>query len=214
MDLLPAVQAQNHVAHFLVAEVDDILVDEHAVGGQGEAEVLPRLLLDAAGIGHQLLDHVKVHQRLAAEEVHFQILPGAGVGDQKVQGLLAHLKGHEGPVPMVLALGGKAVGAVQVAGVGNVQAQGLDHAGGPGLQFPRHGGEGIRGEELARVLQGSDIVVALLQFCPVEGGVLGGDFVNGRFPGMVLVKADEVIGRLVHHMDRAGAHVQDDIIAV
>ena len=52
------------------------------------------------------------------------------------------------------------------------------------------------------------------EFPAAEGGVLGGDFVNGRFPGMVLVKADQVVGRLVHHMDGAGAHVQDNIIAV
>ena len=58
VDLLPAVQAQDNIAHFLIAEVDDILVNKHAVGGQGESEVLPRLLLDAAGIGHHLLDHI------------------------------------------------------------------------------------------------------------------------------------------------------------
>ena len=40
VDLLAAVEAQDDVVALLVAEVDDVVVDEHAVGGHGEAEVL------------------------------------------------------------------------------------------------------------------------------------------------------------------------------
>ena len=93
---------------------------------------------------------------------------------------------------MEFALTCKAVVAVQIAGMRHMKTQCLDDAGGLFFQCPRHGGEGIRGKELARVLQGSDIVVALLQFCPVEGGVLGGDFVNGRFPGTVFLEGAEM----------------------
>ena len=200
--------------HPLKGHWDAILVDEHAVGGQGEAEVLARFLFNAPGVGNQLLYHVKVHQGLAAEEVHLQVLPGAGVGNQKVQGLLAHLKGHERPVSVVFALGGKAVGAVQVAGVGDVQTQGLHHPGGPGLQLSCHGGEGIRGEELARILQRSDVVIAFRKLLGVDFRILGGNLGQGLFPGGGFVEADEVIGGLVHHMDRAGADVQNDVIAV
>ena len=112
MDLLAAVQAQHHVVHLLVAELGDLVIQENSVGGEGEAEVLVVNRLLGAGVSHQLLHHVPVHQGLAPEEVHLQVHPAAGAGDEKVQGLLAHLKGHEGPVPVVVALAGKAVVAV------------------------------------------------------------------------------------------------------
>ncbi len=112
MDFLPAVQREDHVVHFLVGKVDDIVVNEHSVGGQGEAEVLSPLLFHRAGVGHQILYHLPVHQRLAAEEVHLQIVPGARVIHEKVQRLLAHLIAHHRPLPMVVALTCEAVGAV------------------------------------------------------------------------------------------------------
>lgn len=42
MDLLAAVQTQHHIAHLPVGKVDDVVVDEHPIGGQGKAEVLAR----------------------------------------------------------------------------------------------------------------------------------------------------------------------------
>ena len=168
VDLLAPVQAEHHVAHLPVAEVDHVVVDEHAVGGEGEAEVLAGLLFDGAGVGHQLLDHLEVHQRLAAEEVHLQVPARAGVLHQKVQRPLAHLKAHDGPLAVVLALAGKAVGAVEVAGVGHMQAQRLDDAGALFLELARHGGKGVRREELPLVLQGADLRVA-------GGDLFGGD---------------------------------------
>ena len=80
MDLLAAVQGQDHVVHLLVAELGDLVIQQHAVGGEGEAEVLVVDGLQGAGVPDQLLDHVPVHEGLAAEEVHFQVHPGAGVG--------------------------------------------------------------------------------------------------------------------------------------
>ena len=71
--LLAAVQGQHHIAHLPIAELYDLVVDEHAVGGEGEAEVLAPFLLYAAGILHKPLYHVPVHQRLTAEEVHFEV---------------------------------------------------------------------------------------------------------------------------------------------
>ena len=71
--LLAAVQGQHHIAHLPIAELYDLVVDEHAVGGEGEAEVLAPFLLYAAGIIHKPLNHVPVHQRLTAEEVHLEI---------------------------------------------------------------------------------------------------------------------------------------------
>ena len=70
MDLLPSVQAEDHVVHLLIGKFDDIVVDEHPVGGEGEAEFLIAGTLLGAGVGHQVLHHLPVHQRFAAKEVH------------------------------------------------------------------------------------------------------------------------------------------------
>ena len=70
------------------------------------------------------------------------------MGDEEVQSLLAHLKAHEGTLALVLALACKAVLAGEVAGVGHVEAQGLDD----GVALLEVKGQvlvGVGGEELA-----------------------------------------------------------------
>ena len=189
MDLLAAVQTQHHIAHLPVGEVDDVVVDEHPIGGQGKAEVLAPLLLHAACIGHQPLHHVEIHQRLAAEEVHLQIVPGAGVIHEEVQCLLAYLIAHQRPVAVVLALTGEAVGAVEVAGVG----------------------EGVLGEKLPRILQRQQLIVALLQLRPghvLPIPVLLRQRIHQRLPLLRLEPGDHVIGHLVHGVDGAGTYIQ------
>ena len=174
------------------------------------------LFLNGAGIGHQLLHHVEIHQRLTAEEVHLQIVAGAGVLDKEVQGPLAHLIAHQGAVAVVLALTGEAVGAVEVTGVGDVQAQGLDDAGGTGLQLTRHGLEGIRGKQLARCLQLCDLVIALahlLRRHTLGGTVFLGQLTDDGVAALAFEHGDNVIGQLVHRVDRAGADIQHDVIA-
>ena len=84
-------------------------------------------LLQGTAVGHQLLHHIPVHQRLSAEEIHLQVNPVSGVGHQEIQGLLSHLVGHKGSSSVVLALLGEAVLAGQVAVVGNVEAERLHH---------------------------------------------------------------------------------------
>ena len=95
--------------HFLVGKLDDIVIDQQAIGGQGEPEILVVEFLLFPCVGHHILDHLPVHQRLAAEEIYLQIPAGAGVGNEEIDGLFAHLQGHESPVALVLALTGKAV---------------------------------------------------------------------------------------------------------
>ena len=216
VDLAAAVKAQDHVVALAVGKVDDVIVDEHSVGGQGKAEVLVVLFFHRARVGDQLLDDVKIHQRLAAEEVDLQIAARARIGDEEVQGLLAHLKAHHGSVAVVLSLAGKAVGAVEVAGVRHVQAEGLDHARALFLQLARHALKGVGSKELARLLKREDLVVAL-------GNILGGDVLaalvfflqegEDLLARMVLKESDGVVGQLVHHVDAARAGIQNDIIA-
>ena len=216
VDLLPAIQAQHHVVHLPVGEVDDVVVDEHAVGGEGEAEALVVDLLLLPAVGHQALDHVPVHQRLSAEEVHLQVPAAAGIGDEKVQGLLAHLVAHQGPLPLVLALAGEAVLAGEVAGVGHVEAQGLDH----GVLVLEIKGQIlvlVRGEELPPGLQvlhalqhGADLLRRYLRAVPVLCQHPGDDLLSGAG----LVEVDDVVGQVVHRVDGAAVHIQYDIISV
>jgi hypothetical protein len=44
VNLPAAVQTEHHVVHFPVAEVDHVVVDEQAVGGEGKAEVFDKTL--------------------------------------------------------------------------------------------------------------------------------------------------------------------------
>ena len=172
--------------------------------------------LQAPGVGDQVLHHLPVHQGLAAEEVHLQVPAGAGVCHQKVQGLLAHLKGHEGPLALVFALAGKAVGAAQVAGVGHVETQGLDDVG-VVLVVGGHGGVGVGGEKLVVLLQRCHVVDAgpdLLLGDVGTVGVVGQDAPADLVRGVVGVEGDDVIRHLVHQMDRTAAGVQDDVVAV
>ena len=110
---------------------------------------------------------------------------------------------------MILALGGEAVGAVQVAGMGHVQTQSLDHAGSPLLQRTGHGLEGIRREQLTGLFQLSDLVIALLDLLHRHIRIGGRDLL---YRGRVLVRRDQVIRDIIDHMDRAGANVQHDIV--
>ena len=80
-------------------------------------------------IGHQLLHHIKVHQWLPAEKVNLQVTAAARIGNQEIQGCLADLIGHKGAPAMVFPFLRKAITAGQVAVMGNMQAQSLDHSG-------------------------------------------------------------------------------------
>ena len=112
VNLFSAVQGQHHVRHLPVRKFDHVVVNEHTVRGEGEAEVLAPLLFHASCVGNEPFYHVPVHKRLAAEEIHLQVPAASGVGDQEVQGLTAHLEGHQRPLPLEAPLAGEAVGAV------------------------------------------------------------------------------------------------------
>ena len=173
-------------------------------------------LLLLAAVGHQLLDHIKVHQRLAAEEVHLEVAAAAGILDEEIHCTLAHLKAHQGTLALIAALRGEAIGAVQVAGVGHMQAEGLDH-GVAVLEIEREVLIGIGAPQLAGFLQACHIIDALAQVG--LGHVLtvtvlchhgGNDLVGG----VVGVHGNDIIRHLIHHMHRAAAGIQHDVIAV
>lgn len=197
----------------LIGPLDDLIGDADAVGGEGEPEIFVVLLFDAAGVGHQLLADLKIHQRLAAEEVHLQIMPGAGMFHQKIQRPFAGLKAHQAGLAVELSLRRKAVGAVQIAGVRHVQAQRLDHIGAV-LEVKGVAGVGVRGKELSLRRQLVDILKHIRHI------LRGGGIFFAQLRGNLLTRhsffqqADGVIGQLVHRMDAAAVHVQHNVVAI
>ena len=135
---------------------------------------------------------------------------------QEVQGALAGLKAHQPGLAVELALGRKAVAAVQVAGVGHVQAQGLDHIG-TVLEVEGVAGVSVGGEQLALLRQFVDVVQAVRD---VGGGhivparVLLGQGRGGLRAGAAAVdRGDGVVGDVLHGVHAAAEHVQHDVVA-
>ena len=104
IDLFPAIQRQNNVVTFPVRPLNDFISQIYAVGRQRKAEILVFLLLDTPCIRDQLFAHLKVHKRLAAEEINLEILPETGVFHQKVERPFPGLKVHQALLPVKLAL--------------------------------------------------------------------------------------------------------------
>lgn len=71
------------------------------------------------------------------------------MGDQEIERLFSHVKGHQGALAVVFALACKAVGAVEVAGVRNMQAEGFDNARARFLELSRQIRKTVRRKEPA-----------------------------------------------------------------
>ena len=68
MGLAHAVEAHGDQNVLLHGELQKLLVQQQAVGGQLEMESALAAPLHGSGVGHQVADQVFVQQRLAAEE--------------------------------------------------------------------------------------------------------------------------------------------------
>ena len=73
------------------------------------------LLLERAGVPDDLLDHLEIHERFAAEEVHLEVVATAGVLDEVIDRRLPHFQGHQLAVAHIFARVREAVFAPQVA---------------------------------------------------------------------------------------------------
>ena len=208
------VQAQHHIAAFAVGKVDHVVVDQHAVCRERKAEILARGLLYAPRIVDQVLDHLEIHQRFAAEKVDLQIPPVTGAGDQKIQRLPAHLKGHQSALAAVFPLACKAICAVEVAGVRNVEAERFHNARARFLEAARQIGKAVRRKELALRLKRLDLREArvdLLRGYVRRAAVF---FQNGGldlFRGTGFVHADNIIDGVVHNVHGARIHIEHNI---
>ena len=116
---------------------------------------------------------------------------------------------------MELALRGKAVAAVQVAGVGHMQAERLDHI---GTVFKVKGvvGVGIGRKQLAG---GGQFVNVVQHIVDVGGGHIGavrvlfGEGCSSLLPAAALVdQGDGVIGDVIHRMHAAAVDIQHNVV--
>ena len=118
---------------------------------------------------------------------------------------------------MIFSLTGKAIGAVQIARVRDVQAQRLDYIAGTFLESSCHGREGIRRKQLTVSLQRGDVIGAVAQIrlghiravCVPAQHLPDECFTVGALPC-----GNHIIGDIVHCMDSTGAGVQHDVVAV
>ena len=136
---------------------------------------------------------------------------------QKIQRLFAHFKAHQRPVAVVLALTGKAVAAVQIAGVRHVQTQRLDHIAAALLEGARQSRKGVRAEQRALADELRHVVNARPQLLlrhvrPIR--IFFPQRIDDLVRGMIRIQRDHVVGHLVHRVNRAGAGIQHDIVAI
>lgn len=95
MHFLSAIQGQNQ-ADMVIGEIFHLLlIQQHAVGGQGHFDFLVVLLFLLMYIINGLLYHMPVHERFAAEEIQFAVFPGTAVGNQEIHAPPCHIKRHE-----------------------------------------------------------------------------------------------------------------------
>ena len=73
VDRRTAIERQDNVIHVGVDVVNLLVVEQQAVGGDGEAELLAVLLFDRTRIINGLLDRIPCHERLTAEEVNLDV---------------------------------------------------------------------------------------------------------------------------------------------
>ena len=77
VNFLTAINTEDHISHLFVAEFHYLIVQQNTVGSKGKTEffIVDFLLLTA--VCYQVLNNLPVHKRLAAKEIHLQIVSGA-----------------------------------------------------------------------------------------------------------------------------------------
>ena len=123
--LTPPVKTQHDVVHLAVAELHDLVVQEHAVCSKRKAEVFIVQFFLFPPVGDQFLHDFPVHRRLSAEEIHFQISSVSGIPDQEIKRGFPGFRRHQSPAAVVFTLFRKTVPAGQIAVVCDMQAHGL-----------------------------------------------------------------------------------------
>ncbi|MPM81459.1 hypothetical protein SDC9_128512 [bioreactor metagenome] len=126
MNLFATVEADDHVVHLAVDEIDLFVVQCHAIGSDRKMDDLVELFLQFAPVCNKLLANVPVHQGFAAKEVNLKVLPGSTALHQEIKRALAGFEGHQHTFAVKISCRGEAIATTQVAIVRHMQAHGLD----------------------------------------------------------------------------------------
>ena len=218
MNLLPAVDAQDQIRHFLIYKVHNFVGQQYAVGGKRKTEFLMVRLLQRSAVSYQLLHHLPVHEGLPAKEIHLQIDTVPGIFHQKIQRLPAHLKTHQRPSAVVFALPCKAVFTGQITVVGNVQAERFHH----GLPLRKRiyiVFVNVLGKKLSRFFQGKKFLRQFPCFGMGQGKLLLKCLRNyllilRPLCNQPLHHGNRIISGPVHHMHAAAVDIHHNMISI
>ena len=128
MDFPSSIQTDHDVVHLPIDKRNHFIVERNAVCSHGKVDLLAKPFFLFAAVGDNLLANIKIHERLAAEEIHFQMLSRTAALHQKIDGGLADGERHQHPRAVKITGGSKTVFAAQIAVVRNVQAKRFDGA--------------------------------------------------------------------------------------
>ena len=125
MNFLASVQAEHQGNPLFIQEAKLLVSQQHRIGSQRQFDFLAGFLLSASHVGSQLFYHFKIHQRLAAKKVDFQMTATAAFFQEKINSFFAYFRRHQASAMSEVASTGKAVAAAQIAVMGHMQAQRL-----------------------------------------------------------------------------------------
>ena len=120
-----AVERENDVRHLAVDKVNAVIVEQNTVCSHCETEVLIVLFLDRSCILDNFFNNIEIHERLAAEEIKFEVVSVCGMFDKEIYRSLADLERHELSAVAEIALSGKAILTAEIAVVRYVEAHRL-----------------------------------------------------------------------------------------
>ena len=153
-----AVERENDVRHLAVDKINTVIVEQNTVCSHCETEVLVVLFLDRSCILDNFFNNIEIHERLAAEEIKFEVVSVCGMFDKEIYRSLADLKRHKLSAVTKIALSGKAILATEIAVVRYVEAHRLYRRLGEHI---RKGSVGIFREERIVITQSLEFGISV-----------------------------------------------------
>lgn len=208
VDLLATIEGKNGVHVFVVDPFSNFVVQEHAIGGEGDFQNLAELGCALVAIFHHFFADWQIEQRLAAEKIDLNMGAMLRRFHEKIDGFLANLCAHQRATAAVSAAVGEAVAAAQVAVVGHVQAEGFDDR----LGVRRKLTEIDVRKEHAFVDQFCDPVGDIARILFAIGGSRGA---NGVLPRLTFLEGiEEGVDGFVGDMDGTAVHIEHQMQVV
>ncbi|EJX07055.1 hypothetical protein EVA_04837 [gut metagenome] len=144
-------------------------------------------------------------------------MAGTGIFYKEIQSALAGFKAHYTGTAVEFALSGKAVAAVQVAGVCHMQTQSLDH-GAAILKVKSLVRVGVLSEEAtvaAQFLNGFEATADLFGSYLRLIGILCEQFIGDFLLALASIdQSNGVISQFVYCVNTAAVNIQHDVVAV